>query len=38
VSTSYTALHPNTAQRITAMERTVADIRSKKSANKALMP
>jgi hypothetical protein len=34
----YTALHPNTAQRISAMQKTVADIRSKKAANKDLLP
>jgi predicted Zn-dependent protease len=38
VLNGYTALHPATAQRISAMERTVADIRSKKNGNKALLP
>jgi hypothetical protein len=38
VLNGYTALHPNTAQRIAAMQRTIADIDSKKAANKALMP
>jgi hypothetical protein len=38
VQNGYTALHPGTAQRIAAMERTVADIRSKKDGNRALLP
>jgi predicted Zn-dependent protease len=38
VSNGYTALHPNTAQRIAAMQKTVADIRSKKDANRDLLP
>jgi hypothetical protein len=38
VLNGYTAMHPDTAKRIAAMERTVADIRSKKAANRDLMP
>lgn len=38
VLNGYTALHPATAQRIPAIERTVAEIRSKKNGNKALLP
>jgi Zn-dependent protease with chaperone function len=38
VSNGYTALHPDTAKRIAAMEKTVADIKNKKNGNKALMP
>jgi hypothetical protein len=35
---SYTALHPNTAQRLAAMEKAVADIRTKKVDGKPLVP
>jgi membrane-associated protease RseP (regulator of RpoE activity) len=35
---TYTALHPDVQKRLGAMERTVADIRTKKATNKALVP
>ena len=35
---AYTALHPATDYRITAMEKTVADIKAKQAARKPLMP
>lgn len=38
VLNGYTALHPETAKRVAAMEKTVADINNKKNGNKALMP
>ncbi|MEN3294632.1 MAG: hypothetical protein V7642_3885 [Burkholderiales bacterium] len=38
MSNGYTAMHPDTARRIAAMQRTVADIKSKKAANRDLMP
>lgn len=37
-SAHYTALHPSTAQRLTAINKTVAEIRSKKAARKPLLP
>jgi hypothetical protein len=38
IQNSYTALHPLTPQRISAMEKTVAEIKNKKATNQALMP
>lgn len=38
VLNSYTALHPDTAQRLAAMEKTVADIRAKRADGKPLVP
>jgi hypothetical protein len=35
---TYTALHPDVQKRLGAMERTVADIKTKKAGNKALVP
>jgi hypothetical protein len=35
---SYTALHPDMPKRLSAMERTVTDIKTKKATNKALVP
>lgn len=35
---AYTALHPSTAYRVTAMERTIKDIRSKQARKKPLLP
>lgn len=38
VLNSYTALHPNTAQRLAATEKAVADIRTKRADGKPLVP
>ncbi len=38
VPNAYTALHPATAYRVSAMERTLRDIRNKLAASKPLMP
>jgi Zn-dependent protease with chaperone function len=38
MANSYTALHPDMPKRLAAMERTVADIKTKKATNKALVP
>jgi hypothetical protein len=35
---SYTALHPSTDYRIAAMEKTIADIRSKSTASRPILP
>jgi hypothetical protein len=37
-SAHYTTLHPSTAQRLTTINKTVAEIRSKKAARKPLLP
>jgi beta-barrel assembly-enhancing protease len=34
----YTALHPSTAYRVAAMEKTVKDIRAKQARKKPLLP